>query len=585
MELEEELESVNATITSVKAELMEGAKTTLLLLIGLSSGQEVKATFPGGCEADLAPVVSWVNDILGPKIHGTQPACDHGHIDELITEQFENSKKRKLPDPEKIPDNLKKLASLVLSLAVCKAGASVLGVSVFKRIASLCGDSKKFYSPIPSFKLINASNDLAFMIIPALAQTFEKALNMAAEVYEELKSLIKERNVGATLRESGELYIDLPVIESYLNLLNSAIDRAKYKGMVGIGIDVSASRTYNVANKIYAGTLFRPRNISGSDILHMYNQYIKERSVISIEDAFHQSDKSSYAMLEETEVQIVHPKKLILGAALLKSKKTPQVLLWKLEQSTTLSQCIRNCNNAKKDGWEVILRDEGRFFQEFVYDLCIGMQLGQIKTGAPSDPKHYYRVVEIESDELKEDGIYRGATFRKPVLFSQFRSKWNRSAKTDVWWDVENTKFPRGSDPSKFRQRLERGLRKKGFTGGVGFIRAVAANKILIRNGETLDQSHLPGIDYHFIEGKEGVKNACDDWIKNDINDWNEDRSSSTPQNAMLISGDGWFESDLGNVQDKNGFVMTCSRDQCFSTKINDFGNENWGLFDLLGKE
>merc|ERR1712100_425952 len=145
-------------------------------------------------------------------------------------------------------------AILAVSMAVCKAGAAVKGMPLYKHIAELAGNpTDKMRMPVPAFNVINggshAGNKLAmqeFMILPVGATTFKEAMQMGSEVYHNLKSVIKKKygqdacNVG----DEGGFAPNILENKEGLDLLVSAIEQAGHAAKVKIGTDVAASEFY-----------------------------------------------------------------------------------------------------------------------------------------------------------------------------------------------------------------------------------------------------------------------------------------------------------------------------------------------------
>ncbi|XP_074556417.1 enolase-like [Curcuma longa] len=150
-------------------------------------------------------------------------------------------------------------AILAVSLAVCKAGASVKKIPLYQHIANLAGN-KNLVLPVPAFNVINggshAGNKLAmqeFMILPVGASCFKEAMKMGVEVYHNLKAVIKKKygqdatNVG----DEGGFAPNIQENKEGLELLKTAIAKAGYTGKVLIGMDVAASEFYSENDKTY----------------------------------------------------------------------------------------------------------------------------------------------------------------------------------------------------------------------------------------------------------------------------------------------------------------------------------------------
>uniref|UniRef100_A0A3Q2PRP1 phosphopyruvate hydratase n=1 Tax=Fundulus heteroclitus TaxID=8078 RepID=A0A3Q2PRP1_FUNHE len=176
-------------------------------------------------------------------------------------------------------------AILGVSLAVCKAGAAEKGVPLYRHIADLAGH-KDVILPVPAFNVINggshAGNKLAmqeFMILPVGASNFHEAMRIGAEVYHNLKNVIKAKygkdatNVG----DEGGFAPNILENNEALELLKTAIEKAGYPDKIIIGMDVAASEFYR--NGKYDLDFKSPddpsRHISGEKLGDLYRSFIK----------------------------------------------------------------------------------------------------------------------------------------------------------------------------------------------------------------------------------------------------------------------------------------------------------------------
>lgn len=191
-------------------------------------------------------------------------------------------------------------AILGVSLAVCKAGAVEKGVPLYRHIADLAGNPEVIL-PVPAFNVINggshAGNKLAmqeFMILPVGASSFREAMRIGAEVYHNLKNVIKEKygkdatNVG----DEGGFAPNILENKEALLLLKTAMAKAGYTDQVVIGMDVAASEFYRSGK--YDLDFKSPddpsRYITLDQLADLYKSFIQNYPVVSIEDPFDQDD-------------------------------------------------------------------------------------------------------------------------------------------------------------------------------------------------------------------------------------------------------------------------------------------------------
>jgi len=323
-------------------------------------------------------------------------------------------------------------AILGVSLAACKAGAAEKGIPLYKYIAELAGN-KEIILPVPAFNVINggshAGNKLAmqeFMIFPTGASTFTEAMKMGSEIYHHLKSVIKSRfGLDATsVGDEGGFAPNILNNKDALNLITEAIQKAGYTGKIEIGMDVAASEFFRDGK--YDLDFKNPKPdpstfISSDQLGALYQEFIKEYPMVSIEDPFDQDDWEAWSKLTgNTSIQIVgddltvtNPKRIQTAV----EKKACNCLLLKVNQIGSVTESIEAHLLAKKNGWgTMVSHRSGETEDSFIGDLVVGLSTGQIKTGAPCRSERlakYNQILRIE-EELGSAAKYAGKNFRKP---------------------------------------------------------------------------------------------------------------------------------------------------------------------------
>ncbi|GKB19271.1 enolase [Tanacetum coccineum] len=263
-----------ATIKSVKARQIFDSRgnPTVEVDVTLSDGSLARAAVPSGASTGVyealelrdggsdylgkgvLKAVDNVNSIIAPALIGKDPT-EQTKIDNFMVQELDGTVNEWGWCKQKLGAN----AILAVSLAVCKAGASVKKIPLYKHIANLAGN-KTLVLPVPAFNVINggshAGNKLAmqeFMILPVGASSFKEAMKMGVEVYHNLKSVIKKKygqdatNVG----DEGGFAPNIQENKEGLELLKTAIAKAGYSGKVVIGMDVAASEFYEDKGKTY----------------------------------------------------------------------------------------------------------------------------------------------------------------------------------------------------------------------------------------------------------------------------------------------------------------------------------------------
>ncbi|CAN6832344.1 hypothetical protein HID58_058925 [Brassica napus] len=448
-----------ATITVVKARQIFDSRgnPTVEVDVHTSTGVKVTAAVPSGASTGIyealelrdggsdylgkgvSKAVGNVNNIIGPALIGKDPTQQTA-IDNFMVHELDGTQNEWGWCKQKLGAN----AILAVSLAVCKAGAVVSGIPLYKHIANLAGNPK-IVLPVPAFNVINggshAGNKLAmqarsldsffeFMILPIGASSFKEAMKMGVEVYHNLKSVIKKKygqdatNVG----DEGGFAPNIQENKEGLELLKTAIEKAGYTGKVVIGMDVAASEFYS-SDKTYDLNFKEENNngsqkISGDALKDLYKSFVAEYPIVSIEDPFDQDDWEHYAKMTAEcgdNVQIVgddllvtNPKRVAKAIA----EKSCNALLLKVNQIGSVTESIEAVKMSKRAGWGVMASHRsGETEDTFIADLSVGLSTGQIKTGAPCRSERlakYNQLLRIE-EELGSEAVYAGANFRKPV--------------------------------------------------------------------------------------------------------------------------------------------------------------------------
>ncbi|CAI2341652.1 unnamed protein product [Caenorhabditis sp. 36 PRJEB53466] len=315
--------------------------------------------------------------------------------------------------------NLGANAILGVSLAVAKAGAVHKGLPLYKYIAELAGIGKVVL-PVPAFN--------EFMILPVGASSFAEAMRMGSEVYHHLKGEIKKRyGLDATaVGDEGGFAPNIQDNKEGLDLLNTAIDKAGYTGKISIGMDVAASEFFKDGK--YDLDFKNPSSdaskwLTGEQLSDLYQSFIKEYPVVSIEDAFDQDDWDNWGKLHAaTTIQLVGDDLTVTNPKRIRTaidKKSCNCLLLKVNQIGSVTESIEAAKLSRANGWGVMVSHRsGETEDTFIADLVVGLATGQIKTGAPCRSERlakYNQLLRIE-EELGADAVYAGHNFRNPQV-------------------------------------------------------------------------------------------------------------------------------------------------------------------------
>jgi len=373
----------------------------------------------------VSTAVSNINNIIAPAlIEKNIDVTQQTSVDQIMFDLDGTENKSKLGAN----------AILAVSLAVCKAGAAQKGVPLYQHIADLAGN-KKVILPVPAFNVINggshAGNKLAmqeFMILPTGAANFTEAMRIGAEVYHNLKSVIKKKygqdatNVG----DEGGFAPNIQDNREGLELLKEAIAKAGYTDKVDIGMDVAASEfyidgKYDLDFKTKEGK-DTSKILTGAQLADLYTSFTENYPIVSMEDVFDQDDWESWSAFNaKTSCQIVGDDLTVTNPKRMKTaieKKACNALLLKVNQIGSVTESIEACKLAQSSGWGVMVSHRsGETEDTFIADLVVGLCAGQIKTGAPCRSERlakYNQILRIE-EELGANAVYAGKKFRHPL--------------------------------------------------------------------------------------------------------------------------------------------------------------------------
>lgn len=362
-----------------------------------------------------------VNTKIAPAVIGKDPTHQK-ELDDLMI---------KLDGTEN-KGNLGANAILAVSLAVCKAGAAASKLPLYRYIAKLAGNNK-IVMPVPAFNVINggshAGNKLAmqeFMILPTGASSFKEAMQIGAEVYHNLKKVIKSKyGLDATaVGDEGGFAPNIQDNKEGLELLKTAIADAGYTDKVELGMDVAASEFYQDGKYNLDFKSKQPdqtKIVTPQQLAAIYDEFIGSCAMVSIEDAFDQDAWEDWSdfnakhqiQLVGDDLTVTNPKRIQTAI----DKKACNCLLLKVNQIGSVTESIEAANLAMDNGWGVMVSHRsGETEDTFIADLVVGLSTGQIKTGAPCRSERlakYNQMLRIE-EELGADAVYAGKNFRTP---------------------------------------------------------------------------------------------------------------------------------------------------------------------------
>lgn len=354
--------------------------------------------------------VNHVNDRIAREIIGMN-----------VLEQCEIDRMLKKLDRTEDKSNLGANAMLGVSLAVAKAAANALQIPLYRYVGGV--HVKKM--PMPMMNILNggshADNTIdiqEFMILPIKASCFKEGLRMCAEIYQELKHILKKKGFQTSVGDEGGFAPNLTDTKEALRILVKAIGKAGYKPGedVALALDAAASSLYKKEYKTYVfpgeGKMVGHGVIrSSEELIDYYQELIDEFPIVSIEDPLDEEDWEGWELITARfgqDIQLVgddlfvtNPKRLETGI----QKHVANSILIKVNQIGTLTEALDTVELAKRAGYGVIISHRsGETEDTVIADLAVALQAEQIKTGAPCRSERvakYNQLLRIEENLLE----------------------------------------------------------------------------------------------------------------------------------------------------------------------------------------
>jgi len=314
-------------------------------------------------------------------------------------------------------------AILGVSMAVARAAAEHLDLPLYKYL----GGPHTNLLPVPMANIINGGKhadnkvDLQeFMVMPVGAESFREAVRMTAEVFHNLKSLLKKDGHNTNVGDEGGF---APSIgnEDALVYIMKAIEKAGYQPgeQIAIALDCASSELFDEGGrKGYKFWKSNPDKLFSSDeMIELYTTWVNKYPIVSIEDGLDQNDWEGYVKFTKAlgnRIQIVgddffvtNTKRLEKGIAM----GACNSILIKVNQIGTVTETIEAIDMAKRAGYTAIVSHRsGETEDAFIADLVVGRETGQIKTGSMSRTDRickYNQLMRIE-DEMEGFAEYAG---------------------------------------------------------------------------------------------------------------------------------------------------------------------------------
>ena len=405
-----QVEVITEEGTNGVAMVPSGASTGSFEAVELRDGDKSRYLGKGVLKA-----IENVNKIIAKELEGMN-----------VFEQAEIDKKLIEIDGTENKGKLGANATLGVSLAVARAAANSLGMSLYKYIGGV--NAKTL--PVPMMNILNGGkhadntvNIQEFMIMPVGAKSFSECLRMSAEIYHTLKKVLKAKGLATGVGDEGGFAPNLSSDEEALKLIVEAISKAGYKPGedVVLALDVASTEMYDEAKKIGKEGCYyfwKTEELKTEDEMIEYLEDLANKyPIISIEDGLAEEDWEGWRKLTEklgNKLQLVGDDLFVTNIKRLQKgldNKIANSILIKLNQIGTLTETLDAIELAKKNGYTaVISHRSGETEDTTLADVAVATNAGQIKTGAPCRTDRvakYNRLLNIEA-ELGDLAIYPG---------------------------------------------------------------------------------------------------------------------------------------------------------------------------------
>jgi enolase len=311
-------------------------------------------------------------------------------------------------------------AILGVSLAVAKAAAMSTGQPLYRYLGGVSARTL----PVPMMNILNGgahtgwqSTDFQeFMVMPVGAENFREGLRWGAEIYHNLKKVLKKKGFSTNVGDEGGFAPALKNDEEAVESILEAIQAAGYQPGedVLIALDPAVSELYEDGKY---NLRIQKKTLSSEEMVKMWENWIARYPIISLEDGLAEDDWAGWVMLNQAigdKVQIVGDDLLVTNVERLRKGIEMGVgnsILIKLNQIGSVSETIAAIEMAKRAGWTaVISHRSGETEDTTIADLAVALNAGQIKTGAPTRSDRvakYNQLIRIE-EELGETAYYPG---------------------------------------------------------------------------------------------------------------------------------------------------------------------------------
>ena len=381
--------------------------------IGEHEAVELRDNAQSYCGKSVGQAVENINHVIANKLVGMD-ALDIQSIDEKMIRLDGTDNKSVLGAN----------AILGVSMAVIHAAAASKKQFVFEYMHN----GSFFILPAPMMNILNggihADNNVdiqEFMIFPTGASSFSRALQMGAEIFHQLKSVLKKRGLNTNVGDEGGFAPDLKSNSEAINLILEAVEKSGYKigKDVNIALDVASSELYNADSQSYE-LASENKSLSSDELIEYYAGLCSQYPIVSIEDGMDENDWGGWQKLNAAlgkkiqlvgdDLTVTNPKRLQRAI----DEKSMNAILIKLNQIGTVTETLETIQLARSAGMaSVISHRSGETEDTTIADFAVATGVGQIKTGSICRTDRiakYNQLLRIE-EKLNGNCQYAGRDF------------------------------------------------------------------------------------------------------------------------------------------------------------------------------
>lgn len=393
-----------------RAAVPSGASTGTHEAVELRDGDKTKYLGKGVLKA-----VANVNNNIANELKGAD-VFEQNMIDKLMLQIDGTENKSKLGAN----------AILGVSLAVAKAAAQESRQPLYRYIGGVNANTL----PVPMLNILNggahADNKIdfqEFMVMPFGAESFSQGLQMGAEIFHHLKSVLKKKGYSTNVGDEGGFAPNIGSNVEAIETVLQAIEAAGYRPGedVWIAMDAASTEMWNETEKVYHFHKSSGEKLSSDEMVQYWVDWCKKYPIISIEDGLAEDDWSGWAGVTKAlgdKVQLVgddlfvtNVKRLSMGV----EQNIANSILVKVNQIGSLTETIDAVNMAHRNSYTSVMSHRSGETEDYtIADLAVALNCGQIKTGSASRSDRiakYNQLLRIE-EELGSNAHYIGKNFK-----------------------------------------------------------------------------------------------------------------------------------------------------------------------------